>query len=84
MEQSTGRFIEPLQWSAKVGKMKGKHPEATLFNNYLDTLKNQVYEQHPMILEVFKQHNQEISQLIGKDFAAGTLSSKKPAFNGKT
>jgi hypothetical protein len=53
IEQATGRFLEPSTWSSKAGKMKGTHPEARLFNNYLDTLKSQVYAiERQMILSL--------------------------------
>ena len=33
---------------------------------------------HPrMILEVFQEHNNQVTQLIGKDFAEGTLERYK-------
>ena len=28
---------------------------------------------HKMLLEIFQKHNEEVSELVGKDFAAGTL-----------
>ncbi|MEJ7679139.1 MAG: phage integrase SAM-like domain-containing protein [Segetibacter sp.] len=34
-----------------------------------------------MILEVFQQHNQQVAQLIGKDFSAATLQRYKTSLD---
>lgn len=49
-EISTNRYIEPSKWLVQAGKMKGFTEEARSVNNYLDTLKQRVYDIQNTIL----------------------------------
>lgn len=43
-EVSTQRYVETFKWSAVAGKMKGNSEEARSLNQYLDSLKQRVYD----------------------------------------
>jgi hypothetical protein len=102
-EVSTQRYIEPLKWSTSAGKVKGNSEEARSINQYLDNLKQKVYdyqksitqegqnftkemlrlkwygiEQHTYtLLKVFRQHNDQLKSLIGKDNSKATYTNTR-------
>lgn len=43
-EFSTKKFVDPKLWSSEQSKMKGKSEEACTINNYLDVLKNRIFD----------------------------------------
>jgi hypothetical protein len=43
IEISTSRYVEKSKWSVEGAKMKGNSEGARSINNYLDILKNKVY-----------------------------------------
>lgn len=99
-EVSTQRYVETSKWSVEAGKMKGITQEARSLNQYLDSLKQKVYnyqksiaqegqnftkemlrlkwygiEQHThTLVQVFKQHNDQLKSLIGKDNSKATYT----------
>lgn len=42
LDQSIQRYIEPSQWTASTGRMKGNNEQARQLNLYLETLKSKV------------------------------------------
>lgn len=97
-EVSTNRYIEPAKWFSSAGKVKGNNEEARSINQYLDTLKQRVYDYQKIIIregkvftketlrlkwygigehshtliEVFKNHNEQMKALIGTDCSRAT------------
>jgi hypothetical protein len=59
IEVSTQRHIEPTQWSQLKGKMIGNSSQAMAFNNYLNVLRNQVYDYQTELLQEEKEINVE-------------------------
>lgn len=98
-EFSTGKSINPDNWSAEGSKAKGTTKEARLINDHLDHLKSKIIEAEKkllkrdielttenlrnellgidtrkrMLIPIFKDHNKKVKELVGKEFAAGTL-----------
>ncbi len=103
-EISTKRFCLPMNWNVSAGRQAGKSNAAKMFNSYLDTLQQKVFEakrrlieidrdisvitiknlilgkeykpQH-MLMDIFKQHNEQMAELIGKEYANTTLTKYK-------
>jgi len=99
-EVSTQRYIEPVKWPTSAGKVKGNSEEARAINQYLDSLRQKVYdyqksitqegknftkemlrlkwygiEQHShTLVQVFRQHNDQLKALIGKDNSKATYT----------
>lgn len=46
VEFTTRRYIKPERWNADQQKMTGTNEEARVFNHYLKTLEQQVYDEH--------------------------------------
>jgi hypothetical protein len=44
MEVTTNRFVQPHQWSASLGQVKGHSQEAEEINTYMDYLHHRIYE----------------------------------------
>src|ERR1700748_2064787 len=44
LEQSIQRFVDPAQWSAAAGRLKGNTTQARQLNLYLDTLSSKVLQ----------------------------------------
>jgi site-specific recombinase XerD len=89
-EVSTQRYVEPAKWSSVAGKVKGNTEDVRSINQYLDSLRQKVYDYQKMIIqegktltkeslrnkwyglnerahtlvEVFKNHNQQLETLI--------------------
>src|ERR1700749_810341 len=51
VEFTTKRYILPGRWSSDQQKMSGTTEEARIFNLYLKTLEQQVFEAHRQLLE---------------------------------
>src|SRR5688572_22061904 len=49
-EVSTHRYVETAKWSASAGKVKGTSEEARCINQYLDSLKQKVYDYQKSIV----------------------------------
>ncbi len=90
-EVSSQRYVEIGKWSVASGRMKGNSEEARSINQYLDSLRQRVYdyqkeslrdgeiftkaalrnkwfginEHRHTLIEVFKNHNQQLENLIG-------------------
>ena len=99
-EISTQRYVEPSKWSTCSGKVKGNSEEAQSINQYLDSLKQKVYDYQKNIamegkdftkemlrlkwygieqrthtlVEIFKQHNDQLKSLIGMDNSKATYT----------
>lgn len=106
-EISTQRYVEPSKWSTSAGKVKGNSEEARSINQYLDSLKQKVYDYQKSIaqegkhftkemlrlkwygieqrthslLEVFRQHNNQLKSLIGKDNSKATYTKYRTTFD---
>jgi len=50
IEISTSRYVEKSKWSVEGAKIKGNSEEARSINNYLDILKNKVYDTEKTML----------------------------------
>lgn len=48
-EISTQRYVEPPKWSTSASKVKGNSEQARSINQYLDSLKQKVYEYQKII-----------------------------------
>ena len=105
-ELSVHRKVNVSKWNHKAGKLSGTKEEVTNFNNYLDALRNKIYdiqqqllrsgtkitseaiknsylglgEKQIMLLEIFKNHNEEMEMLIGKEYALNTVKKYKTAY----
>ncbi len=69
-EFSTKKFVTPKFWSSTLAEMKGKSEDACSLNNYLKVLKNRIFD-----------HNNRIKELVGKDYAPGTLERYKTSLS---
>lgn len=49
-EVSTQRYVEPMRWSVSSGKIKGNSEEARSVNQYLDSLRQKIYDYQKMII----------------------------------
>lgn len=98
-EFSTGKSINPGNWSGETSRAKGFGKEARLINDHLDYLKTKILDVEKKMLKkdiqmtaenfkneffgidarkrtlipIFKDHNKKIKELVGKEYAAGTL-----------
>lgn len=54
IEQTIQRCVEPSQWSAAAGRMKGPSKEAKIINNYLDLLTSKVHATEKELLQAGK------------------------------
>lgn len=43
-EVSTQRYVEPAKWSTQAGKVKGVSEKARSINQYLDSVRQKVYD----------------------------------------
>ena len=101
------RYIHPNRWDSKANKAKGSKEDARQLNEYLDTLRNKVYEIHKdlidhnitlsavkiknrlaghdpdqkSLLEVFRDHNQSIKELVNIDYAPATITRYQTTFD---
>jgi site-specific recombinase XerD len=55
VEVSTKRKCDPQKWNAVAGRMTGKTEEVKLFNSYLDTFQQKVFEAKRKLMEVDKE-----------------------------
>jgi hypothetical protein len=46
VEFTTRRYIKPERWNPDTQKMTGTNEEARVFNHYLKTLEQKVFEEH--------------------------------------
>ncbi|MCO5948020.1 site-specific integrase [Mucilaginibacter flavidus] len=51
VEFTTKRYILPSRWNAQMQKMTGTTEEARIFNTYLKTLEQQIFETHRQMME---------------------------------
>ncbi|WP_238381779.1 site-specific integrase [Mucilaginibacter pedocola] len=51
VEFTTRRYIKPERWNSDIQKMTGTNDEARVFNNYLKTLEQKVFEEHRLMLD---------------------------------
>jgi hypothetical protein len=58
-EVSVQRYVEPGKWSASGGKMKGNSQEARSLNQYLDSLRQRVYEYQKTVMQEGKMFTKE-------------------------
>lgn len=105
-ELSVHRKVNVSKWNHKAGKLSGTKEEVKNLNNYLDALRNKIYdiqqqllrggtkitseaiknsylghgEKQIMLLEIFKNHNEEMEMLIGKEYALNTVKKYKTAY----
>lgn len=56
-EISTNRFIDPKKWDPKANKAKGTKTDIKQLNNYLETVKNKIYDHHRDMVD----HNKVIT-----------------------
>lgn len=99
-EVSTQRYVEIDKWSSTAGKVRGNTEEARTTNQYLDNIRQKVYDYQKSIvhegktftketlrlkwyglnerthtlIEVFRNHNQQLESLIGKDNSKATFT----------
>eukprot|EP01037_Dinobryon_pediforme_P000858 gene858-863_t len=78
-ETTFGRECEPANWNGKTERVRGTKQEVKSLNAYLDNLQSQVYEAHKALTDKnadrnFKDHNKKVAALVGKAYAAGTLT----------
>ena len=59
-EVSTERCVEPPKWSTSAGKVKGNSEEARSINQYLDSLKQKVYDYQKSITQEGKNFTKEM------------------------
>lgn len=98
-EISLKRSIKPSLWDTARNKAKGTSPEATEINDYLTSIRGQLFmhqrelqeagkqitakvllnaflgigEKQWSLVELFEEHNKNVSQLIGKEYSPLTL-----------
>jgi site-specific recombinase XerD len=98
-EISIKRSIKPSLWDTARNKAKGTSPEATEINDYLTSIRGQLFmhqrelqeagkqitakvllntflgigEKQWSLVELFEDHNNNLKQLIGKEFSPLTL-----------
>jgi site-specific recombinase XerD len=98
-EISIKRSIKPSLWDTARNKAKGTSPEATEINDYLTSIRGQLFmhqrelqeagkqitakvllnaflgigEKQWSLVELFEEHNNNVKQLIGKEFSPLTL-----------
>ena len=51
VEFTTRRYIKPDRWNPDTQKMTGTNEEARVFNHYLKTLEQKVFEEHRVMLD---------------------------------
>lgn len=51
VELTTRRYINPERWNIGMQKMNGTNDEARVFNNYLKTLEQKVFEEHRLMID---------------------------------
>ncbi|WP_317127600.1 site-specific integrase [Mucilaginibacter kameinonensis] len=51
VEFTTRRYIKPERWNGNTQKMNGTNDEARVFNNYLKTLEQKVFEEHRLMID---------------------------------
>lgn len=102
-EISLKKKINPKNWDAKSGFMKGNSEEARTVNKYIIGVNNELFAiftsfnkgvqvltaediktqytgqaaQKKTLLEVFDEHNNNVEELVGKDFVKATLTKYK-------
>lgn len=62
-EVSTQRYVEPSKWSKSAGKVKGNSEEARSINQYMDSLKQKVYEYQKNISQEGLHFTKELFRL---------------------
>jgi site-specific recombinase XerD len=98
-EVSLKRSIDPSNWDAPRNKAKGKSQQASDLNDYLNSVRGQIYthqqimqergkvinaktllneflgigEKQWSLVELFKQHNEDMAKLVGKEYSPLTL-----------
>ncbi|WP_026976180.1 site-specific integrase [Flavobacterium tegetincola] len=99
LDRSTGKYINPINWSSEFGKMRGSSEEARSINSHLEYLTQQTVESEKKLFKkdiaityssfkdnilnkeepkrtlipIFEDRNNRIKELVGKEYAAGTL-----------
>ncbi|WP_417857291.1 site-specific integrase [Xanthomarina gelatinilytica] len=83
-----GSSTEALQINSHIDSISNKihriHQKLVEENNDISAIKiRDIYcgkeDNHKMLLKIFKDHNNQVERLVGKDFAAGTLERYKTA-----
>lgn len=69
IEFTTKRYILPGRWNPNAQRMTGTTEEARIFNNYLKTLEQKVFEAHRQLMEKGEDINAEIlkNKLLGRE-----------------
>src|SRR5436305_1610766 len=62
-EVSTQRYVELNKWSSAAGKVKGNTDDARKINQYLDSIKQKVYDYQKSILQAGKPFSKETLRL---------------------
>jgi len=76
-EVSTQRYVEPAKWSKQAGKIKGHSEEARSVNQYLDGLKQRIYDYQKSIIKDGQAFTKESlrNKWFGKEQHSHTLIS---------
>ncbi len=72
-EISTKRHCSPLNWNVTAGRQAGKSDAAKMFNSYLDTLQQKVFEAKRTLIEI----DHEVSVDAIKDVILGKERTSK-------
>jgi hypothetical protein len=69
LETSTKKFVEPLRWLPKADRVKPGSEDAKTINQYLDVLKNSVYDYEIELIKMGSKVNTEnmLNKLLGVD-----------------
>lgn len=73
VEFTTRRYIKPERWNADTQRMSGTNDEAKVFNNYLKTLEQQVFETQRLMIE----GNRDVTAEALKDRLLGKSDNKR-------
>lgn len=73
VEFTTRRYIKPERWNADTQRMSGTNDEAKVFNNYLKTLEQQVFETQRLMIE----GNRDLTAEALKDRLLGKADHKR-------
>ena len=60
-EVSTQRYVEAAKWSIQAEKMKGNNEESRSINQYLDNMKQKVYDYQKFIINEGKTFTNTIT-----------------------
>lgn len=99
LDNSTGKFVDPVKWNSDTSKLRGSSEEARLINGHLDDLRTKIFiseknlikrdisinienlknelfgtlERARTFIPIFQDHNNKIKELVGTEYASGTL-----------